>query len=70
MKLRMSYVLHTTRHYIAESGGFLISPMFGSCSTVTHEKIGGLNDDALKKGIFYHAWHKMILRCFNGRSPI
>ncbi len=50
--LEMGYARNTTRHYIAVSGGFLISPMFESCSTVTREKIGGLNGDALKKGDF------------------
>jgi len=50
--LEMGYARNTTRHYIAVSGGFLLSPMFGSCSTVTREKIGGLNGDALIKGDF------------------
>ena len=51
--LDIGYAQRATRHYIAVAGGFQITPMFGSCATVTREKIGGLNGDALKQGDFF-----------------
>ena len=38
------------RHYLAVKGGFQIEPMFGSCSTVAREKLGGLNGAVLEAG--------------------
>ena len=38
------------RHYLAVKGGFQITPMFGSCSTVAREKLGGLAGTALQAG--------------------
>ncbi|WP_394174956.1 5-oxoprolinase subunit C family protein [Thalassotalea litorea] len=38
------------RAYMAIKGGIQIAPQFGSCSTVTREKIGGLNGSVLEKG--------------------
>jgi len=40
------------RSYLAVSGGFLVSPMFNSTSTVCREHIGGLNGGALHKHDF------------------
>jgi len=40
------------RHYLAVRGGFQITPMFSSTSTITREGIGGLNGAALSAGDF------------------
>lgn len=36
--------------YLSIDGGIAVTPMFGSCSTVLREGLGGLNGDALKTG--------------------
>lgn len=49
-KISIGFAQHSTRHYLAVKDGFDIKPMFGSCSTVAREKIGGLNGKALETG--------------------
>ncbi|MGB1310090.1 MAG: biotin-dependent carboxyltransferase family protein [Leucothrix sp.] len=47
-KLGFGFSQTASRHYLAVNGGFQLEPMFGSCSTVTREKLGGLNGAALQ----------------------
>jgi biotin-dependent carboxylase-like uncharacterized protein len=49
-KLEIGFATVGTRSYLAVSGGFDISPSFGSSSTVVREKIGGLHGDKLQAG--------------------
>ena len=49
-KIALGFSQVASRHYIAVKGGFQIDPMFGSCSTVAREKLGGLNGSALQAG--------------------
>ncbi len=48
--IELGYANSGTRAYLAVSGGFSISPSFGSSATVVREKIGGLNGDKLQPG--------------------
>jgi len=49
-KLEIGFATEGTRTYLAVSGGFDISPSFGSSSTVVREKIGGIHGDKLQAG--------------------
>ena len=49
-KLEIGFATVGTRSYLAVTGGFDISPSFGSSSTVVREKIGGLHGDKLQAG--------------------
>lgn len=49
-KLEIGFTSTGTRCYLAVSGGFDITPSFGSTSTVVRENIGGLNGDKLQAG--------------------
>ena len=49
-RLEFGFASLGTRIYLAVSGGFEISPSFGSTSTVVREKIGGLAGDKLQAG--------------------
>ena len=48
--LEFGYATAGVRAYLAVSGGFDITPSFGSTATVVREKIGGLHGDKLKVG--------------------
>lgn len=48
--LEFGYATAGVRAYLAISGGFNITPSFGSSATVVREKIGGLNGDKLQTG--------------------
>ncbi|WP_439134475.1 biotin-dependent carboxyltransferase family protein, partial [Pseudomaricurvus sp.] len=48
--LELGYSQNGCRAYIAVSGGFKVSPSFGSSATVVRESLGGLNGQALKTG--------------------
>jgi biotin-dependent carboxylase-like uncharacterized protein len=48
--LEFGYATAGVRAYLAVSGGFQITPSFGSSSTVVREKVGGLNGDKLQAG--------------------
>jgi biotin-dependent carboxylase-like uncharacterized protein len=49
-ELEIGFASAGTRVYLAVTGGFAITPSFGSSSTVLREKIGGLNGDKLQAG--------------------
>lgn len=49
-KLEIGFATEGTRVHLAVSGGFNISPSFGSSSTVVREKIGGIHGDKLQAG--------------------
>jgi biotin-dependent carboxylase-like uncharacterized protein len=49
-ELEIGFASAGTRIYLAVTGGFTITPSFGSSSTVLREKIGGLNGDKLQAG--------------------
>jgi biotin-dependent carboxylase-like uncharacterized protein len=46
--LEFGYATAGVRAYLAVSGGFQITPRFGSTATVVREKVGGLNGDKLQ----------------------
>lgn len=48
--LEFGYATAGVRAYLAVSGGFQITPSFGSSATVVREKVGGLNGDKLQAG--------------------
>lgn len=48
-KIAFGFAKTAARHYLAIKGGFQIEPMFDSCATVTREKFGSLNGEALKE---------------------
>lgn len=48
--LEFGYATAGVRTYLAVSGGFQITPSFGSSATVVREKVGGLNGDKLQAG--------------------
>ncbi|MDH3634871.1 MAG: biotin-dependent carboxyltransferase family protein [Gammaproteobacteria bacterium] len=49
-KLEIGFTSAGTRCYLAVSGGFDITPSFGSTSTVVRENIGGINGNKLQAG--------------------
>ena len=49
-KIAFGFSQAASRHYLAVKGGFHLTEMFGSCSTVVREKLGGLNGAALQAG--------------------
>ncbi len=49
-KIDVGYSKAGARAYLAVSGGFEITPQFGSTATVTREGIGGLNGSKLQQG--------------------
>ena len=49
-QLEIGFTSAGTRCYLGISDGFKIDPSFGSSSTVTREKIGGLHGDKLQTG--------------------
>lgn len=49
-KIAFGFAKTATRHYLAVKEGFQVKPMFGSCATVSREKIGGLHGESLQSG--------------------
>ncbi|MGK0272897.1 MAG: biotin-dependent carboxylase-like uncharacterized protein [Cocleimonas sp.] len=48
--ISFGFAQNATRHYLAVKNGFQLESMFGSCSTVAREKLGGLDGSALHAG--------------------
>lgn len=51
-RLEFGYARTGLRGYLAVVGGFQVTPVFGSCSTVVREGVGGLEGTALAAGDF------------------
>ena len=53
-RIEIGFATVGSRCYLSVAGGFDIAPVFGSCSTVTRESIGGLHGDgrAIEAGDF------------------
>jgi len=49
-KISFGFAKTASRHYLAVKNGFQLEAMFGSCSTVVREKLGGLDGSALQAG--------------------
>lgn len=49
-EIALGYAEQGCRAYLAVADGFSVAPQFGSTSTVTREKIGGLHGDKLQSG--------------------
>lgn len=50
--LDIGYSRGGSRGYLAVAGGFMLTPVFGSCAMVLREKIGGMDGLPLKNGQF------------------
>jgi len=49
-KLELGYSKAGSRCYLAVGGGFLVTPVLGSCATVLREGVGGINGQPLQSG--------------------
>jgi biotin-dependent carboxylase-like uncharacterized protein len=50
-QLAMGYSKAGARCYLAVAGGFMVTPVLGSCATVLRERIGGVNGQPLLAGM-------------------